>query len=134
MDDVIVGKVASLQRCISRARAEYAASQDFANDFTHQDAAILNVLRACEQAIDLAAHIIRTRKLGIPADSREAFKLLYEAQIITSQLFNRLSAMVGFRNAVVHTYQKMDIAIVIDVIQTGLSDLLQFTDIILALA
>jgi hypothetical protein len=38
--------------------------------------AILNVTRACETAIDLANHIIKKEKLGIPASSAESFSLL----------------------------------------------------------
>ncbi len=36
--------------------------------------------------------------------------------------------MVGFRNTVVHEYQQINLNIVITVIETGLDDLIQFTD------
>ena len=133
MDDVVIGKVTSIQRCIIRARQEYAASQDFENNFTHQDAAILNVLQACELAIDLAAYLIRKRKLGIPSESREAFELLRDAQLISPQLCQQLVKMVGFRNTVVHAYQDVNITVVISVIVSRLDDLLTFTDVVVTL-
>lgn len=74
MNDVVINKVQSIQRCVKRAREEYAQAEDFLTDYTHQDAAILNVLRACELAIDLAAYVISQRKLGVPTSSREAFE------------------------------------------------------------
>ncbi len=58
MDDLILNKVASIERCISSVKEEYEAdTEGFANDYTRQDAAILNLQRACEQSIDLANHI-----------------------------------------------------------------------------
>ncbi len=61
MNDVVINKVQSIQRCVLRAREEYrAAGGQFQSDYTRQDAAILNITRACEQAIDLANHLIRS--------------------------------------------------------------------------
>jgi hypothetical protein len=34
------------------------------------------VTRACEQAIDLANHVIRAEKIGIPTDSAESFEVV----------------------------------------------------------
>ena len=77
MNDVVINKIQSIQRCVRRAREEYQANRDgFAGDYTRQDAALLNVVRACETAIDLANHVIRARKLGIPVSSADSFELL----------------------------------------------------------
>ena len=55
MNDIVVNKIQGIQRCIRRARKVYQANPDgFATNTTHQDAALLNVLRACEMTIDLA--------------------------------------------------------------------------------
>jgi len=132
MNDVIVNKVQSIQRCVLRAREEYGdAGGRFLEDFTHQDAAILNITRACEQAIDLANHLIRSEKLGIPMDSAESFELLIKVAIIPAELGGRLKRMVGFRNTVIHEYQAVDPYIVEAVIKTGLDDLLAFAQICL---
>ena len=66
MNDIALNKIQSIQRCVRRAREEYDASDAFEADHTRQDAAVLNVLLACEQAIALANHVIKTRQLGIP--------------------------------------------------------------------
>lgn len=132
MNDVTVNKITSIQRCIKRAREEYAAAQNnFENDYTHQDAAILNITRACEQSIDLANHIIKIKKLGIPTDSSESFDLLYNGGLITGKLRDALKKMVGFRNTIIHEYQEIDINIVINIIKKNLEDILQFTDTIM---
>jgi len=130
MNDVI-NKVQSIQRCVKRAREEHSRAENFIIDYTRQDAAILNVLRACELCIDLAAFVIRRRKLGVPTSSREAFELLRDAGLISSPLCDRLLRMVGFRNIAVHPYQSLDMRIVASVIQNDLDDLLAFADVIL---
>ena len=133
MNDVLVNKIQSIHRCIDRAREEYElAGQAFKTDYSRQDAAILNITRACEQAIDLASHLIRARKLGIPNDSKEGFRLLEKHGLISPELSGKLQKMVSFRNTVVHEYQATNIDIVIAVIQTGLADLVEFTDTVLA--
>ncbi len=132
MNDIVINKVQSIQRCVRRAREEKrAAAESFPHDFTRQDAAILNVTRACEQAIDLANHVIRAEKIGIPTDSAESFELLARAGIIAAELGVRLRKMVGFRNTVIHEYQVVDIGIVESVITDGLADLLAFADQVL---
>lgn len=128
MNDVVLNKVQSIQRCVARARAEHAAATDWAADFTRQDAAVMNVLRASERAIDLANLVIRRDRLGIPATSRESFERLCAAGIIPAELGTRMRAMVGFRNIAVHNYRTLDLEIVARVLETGLDDVLAFAD------
>lgn len=76
-DDVLINKAATIERCVARAREEYAADPDsFARDHTRQDAAILNIQRACEAALDMGQHLIRRERLGVPQSARDVFALL----------------------------------------------------------
>jgi len=129
MNDVVINKIQSIQRAVRRAREEYKVDPGgFASNYTRQDAALLNVVRACETAIDLANHIIRVRKLGIPVSSADTFELLKAERIIDSRMAERMKKMVGFRNTVVHQYTKVDLSIVEAVIVTELDELLAFAD------
>lgn len=133
MNDIVINKVQSIQRCIQRARDEYRlAGELFHTDLTRQDAAVLNITRACEQAIDLANHLIKIGKMGIPTSSTECFGLLAAKRVISTALEEKMAKMVGFRNIAVHEYQKLKIEIVEAVIQKNLDDLLEFTDCLLA--
>lgn len=121
-----------MQRCIQRARQEYGSNpENFDTDYTKQDASLLNILRACEQAIDLANHVIKSHKMGIPASSSESFDLLRQKFIIDVEMSEKLKNMVHFRNTLIHQYQRMDLEIVKTVIVSGLDDLIQFGDRIL---
>jgi uncharacterized protein YutE (UPF0331/DUF86 family) len=129
MNDIIMNKIQSIQRCIQRAREEYESDPEgFDTNYTRQDAAILNVLRACEQAIDLANYMIRKHKMGIPVSSAESFDLLRQKSIIDAPLAEKLKKMVHFRNTVIHQYRQTDIGIVQAVIISGLDDLILFGD------
>ncbi len=133
VDNVIVAKAEIIERCIGRARDELAASTNFDTDYTRQDAAILNVERACEAAIDIMNRIIKLRSLGVPASTRDGFDRLVRAGVIEQDLADRLMRMVGFRNLAVHQYQKLDLAIVRAVIEKNLDDLLEFSSLALRL-
>jgi len=133
MNDVAINKIQSIQQCVARAREEYAANREgFATDYTRQDAAMMNVLRACEQAIDLANLIIKHHKMGIPNSSTESFVLLQRQGVIDEALQQKLKGMVHFRNIAVHQYQKLNIEIVRAVLETGLDDLVRFGDAVWA--
>lgn len=133
MNDTVLNKVQSIQRCVARARQEYGVDvAGFSTDFTRQDAAILNILRACEQAIDLANHVIKHHKMGIPTSSADSFALLQQHGVIKDDLLIKLKNMVHFRNIIIHQYQHLNLAIVSAVIETGLDDLIKFGDRIMA--
>ncbi len=127
MTDVGIQKITSLQRCVARAREAYAAAgTEFRTNYNLQDAAILNVIRACDSAIDLANMAIRRRRLGVPNESRDSFATLVREGILDSELGDRLKRMVGFRNLAVHQYRELDLDILISVIGQNLEDLLAF--------
>ena len=132
-DNVIVAKAETIERCIKRARTELASSGDFDNDYTHQDAAVLNVERACEAAIDIANRIIRLRGLGVQASTRDAFDRLLEAGVIDRAICDKLKRMTGFRNIAIHRYHELDPAVVRAVIEKEVDDLLEFGAIALRL-
>lgn len=133
MSEVLAQKVTSLQRCVARARAARAeAGADFRTSYNLQDAAVLNVIRACDTAIDLANMLIRRRRLGIPGESRESFAILAREKVIAADLGDRLQRMVGFRNIAVHQYRDLDMDVVETVIEHRLDDLLAFAQTILA--
>ncbi len=122
-----LAKIAAIERSVARAREEFAAAgATFATDFTRQDAAILNILRASESTLDLANILIRERGLGIPQSSRDSFKLLADARLIAPDASARLQRMIGFRNIAVHQYQTLELAIVQAILRDDLDDLLAF--------
>lgn len=131
-DDVLINKAATIERCVKRAREEYAYDPaTFATDYTRQDAAILNIQRACEAALDMGQHLIRREKLGVPQSARDVFALLAQGGWITATLAESLKHMVGFRNIAVHDYQTLQLPITVSIIQNNLDEFLQYSQTLL---
>ncbi len=120
-DNVSLNKAAIIERCIRRMREEYQADTALTN-FTHLDALILNIERACQAAIDLSMHIVSIEHLGVPQSSAESFKLLQQSGKIDSQLASRLAGMTGFRNIAIHQYQEIDQEIIHYIMKDGWKD------------
>jgi len=132
IDNIILNKTAIIERCIKRIQEEYQGFEDeLATNHTRQDSIILNLERLCQSAIDLAAHLVRIKKLSIPQDSRELFQMLEQNDLISETLSHNLQSMVGFRNLAVHDYQKLNLDIVRAIINRHLTDFQAFSKKIL---
>ena len=134
MNDVLIGKQQSLDRCLARVRHAWAQPSDlpFEEDYDKQDVVVLNLQRACEQAIDMANHVVNAKKLGWPRTSAESFDLLAGAGVIPTSTAANMKAMVGLRNIVVHQYQDLDLDIITAVIRDHLDDLADFARVVVA--
>ena len=129
MDDVALNKAAIIERAVARAREEFGGDPASLENLTKQDSIVLNLQRACEAAIDLAMHLVRSHRLGIPQSTRDAFDALEHAAIIDSELAARLRRMVGFRNVAVHDDQRLQLPIVRAIVESGVDDLLAFASL-----
>ncbi len=128
MDDVLLNKAIHIDRCLVRIGEEYIGHEsELETNYTRQDAIILNLQRACEATIDAAMHLVRTRKLGVPQRSRDAFSLLQGAEIIDVELSDVLKKMVGFRNVSIHDYTELNMQVVRAILERRLDDLRRFS-------
>lgn len=122
IDDIDINKAAIIRRCLARVREEYADDPAALDDFTTQDSIILNILRACEAAIDLAMHRVSLGLHGIPQSSRGAFDLLEKNSVLSASCASAMKNMVGFRNIAVHSYQDLQMPILQAIVSNHLSD------------
>ncbi len=131
-DDVLINKAASIERCVARAREEYASNPlTFAASYTRQDAAILNIQRACEAALAMGQHLVRREKLGVPQSARDVFALLAAGGWIDAALADSLKRMVGFRNIAMHDYQALQLPITVSIITGHLDEFLRYSQAVL---
>ena len=134
MDDVLMNKIASIERCLKRIEEEYIGfEQELETNYTRQDSIVLNLQRACEASIDAAMHIVRINKLGVPQESRNAFELLENSRFLNADLAQRMKKMVGFRNVAVHDYQKLNSEILKSILENHLGDFRRFSSSMLSL-
>jgi uncharacterized protein YutE (UPF0331/DUF86 family) len=125
---VILNKAGVIERCIARVREEHDGNdENLMSNFTRQDSIILNLQRACEATIDLAMHLVRVKKLGIPQESKDAFQFLSEANIFDTETSEKLMKMIGFRNIAVQDYKKLNLEIVKSIVNNDMDVFLDFS-------
>lgn len=124
---VIELKLESLRRCLARIRSKQPFSvQQLVEDFDLQDVVSLNLTRAVQLAVDIAAHQVASLDVPAPNTMGESFDRLAQAGRIPADLASRLKAAVGFRNIAVHNYSQMNWATVHAIVHQHLGDFDQF--------
>ena len=125
-DDVVIQKLASIDRCLESVRRYVAGDLERLGDQMVLDAVVLNLQRACELAIDAACREVSRHWLGVPADSGDAFSLLERDSLLSPLIADRMRRMVGFRNVALHEYRRLDPMIVRTVVEHRLDDFQDF--------
>ncbi len=124
---VIEEKLESLRRCLARIRQRRPDSaQALLNDADAQDILSLNLVRAVQLCVDIAAHRLTATDLPPPDTMGQSFDLLASAGLITPALAGRMKAAVGFRNIAVHSYRSIDWHIVFAIASDHLDDFEDF--------
>jgi len=77
-------------------------------------------------AVDIANHIIAEKRFRKPGAYREAFEILHEEGLISTNLSDKLSDLAGLRNILVHIYWRLDIDAVYGVLQQDSGVLKEF--------
>ena len=110
-DNIVLNKAAIIERSLRRMKEEYKFNPTLDN-YTHIDAMILNIERACQAAIDMAQHLVAVYHAGMPQTSADAFLLLEKQGQLSSKTTRSLVKMTGFRNVIIHEYQELELDIV----------------------
>ena len=86
-----------------------------------------------EVCLDVAGHIIASKRLRAPKDYADSFLVLKEAGIISFDLCQRLRQMAKFRNRLVHLYSEIDSEYIYSFIQNDLDDFTKFKQSIVSM-
>lgn len=129
---VIDEKLLSLNRCLSRIKLHTPACvETLQNDFDTQDIINLNLQRAVQISVDIAAHILAEQLHEQTPTMAETFLTLSKYGILESQLASRLAKVVGFRNIAVHEYNTLDMDILYSIITKEIGCFYEFSDTVL---
>jgi uncharacterized protein YutE (UPF0331/DUF86 family) len=129
--DVINRKLESLRRCIARITSKMPMTRDeLRSNYDLQDIVALNLERAVQTCVDIAAHVMSETEMPPPSTMAEGFARLAELQILPLQLAESLQKAVAFRNILVHNYTDVNWDIVADMVTHRLTDFIQFAQAI----
>lgn len=128
MDRLIIErKLDSLQRCLARIHDKTPDTVGkLENDLDLQDVLVLNLSRAVQICVDIAAHILSERRQPPPDTMGQASDLLVREQLLDAPLAERLKRSVDFRNLAVHNYEAINWAIVHSIATRHLQDFEDF--------
>ena len=130
---LIEEKLETLRKCVARIEGKRPASaKTLAGDADLQDIIALNLTRAVQLSVDIAAHIIADTDASAPETKAQAFDTLANLKVIEPELANRMKKAVGFRNIAVHSYQAIDWEIVHNICHKNLGDFKLFAQAIAA--
>ena len=127
--DLVLAEVETLER--SLARIDTARTRAGLDALDRQDIIVLNLQRAVQAMLDLAARVVAREGLGVPDELAASFELLKRAGVLDDDLADRMRRMTGFRNVAVHEYRKLDPDIVASIARDRLGALRAFAKVVL---
>jgi uncharacterized protein YutE (UPF0331/DUF86 family) len=124
-EDLVAKKLALIETYVRELRT-LAKPREISTEVRERRFAEHTLQIAIQAAMDVASHIVSDEKLGEPTTNSQLFELLAQAGWLQNDQSERLRKMAGFRNVLVHGYAVVDPAIVRDVVENHLGDLLDF--------
>ena len=133
IDKKVIGeKLLSLNRCLERVKLHTPANVEaLQSDFDTQDIICLNIQRAVQISVDIAAHILAEQLHEQTPTMAETFLALSRHGLLDSQLASRLAKAVGFRNIAVHEYNTLYMNILYSIITHEINCFYEFADTVL---
>lgn len=102
--------------------------ESYRNSWKDMDSAERNLQKTIEAIIDIGKMLIADKGLREPANNREVFLILEEHKLFPSEFMSLIDKMIGLRNILVHSYDRIDETIVYGIIQKNLSDIRKLSD------
>ena len=131
---LLLRKLAELEEYLRQIK-EYANVnvEEYSKDWRIQRIVERTLQMMIESCADIAGHIISDRGYRIPTSYADTFRVLYEKEILTKDLFEILEKMAKFRNIIVHHYDRIDPEIVVTILRKDLDDFVVFKNLIINL-
>ncbi|MBC7320482.1 DUF86 domain-containing protein [bacterium] len=130
--DLILRKISELEEYLSQLReVKDITLEDFLKDWKVQRAVERILQISIEICIDIANHIISSEDWRVPVSYSDTLRVLKENKVIDDELFNIMERMVKFRNIIVHNYDRIDQAVIINILRNNLNDFVRYKDSII---
>jgi uncharacterized protein YutE (UPF0331/DUF86 family) len=126
-NELIIVKASSIKKHLNRVKGKRNTDlQTFLKDLDRQEIILFNLQMAIQNCIDIAAHIISDEGFGVPGSTNEMFYMLEENGYLNRDITEKMVKLVGFRNLMVHGYEKIELDQVFKVAQKDIRDLNEY--------
>ena len=129
-DPDLIAKRLALVETYVRDLKTLAKPERIADDVREQRFIEHTLQLAIQAVIDVASHVVSDERFGEPETNQALFVLLARNGWLDTTLAQRLANAAGFRNVLVHGYASVDLAIVRDIVENHLDDLVAFVEAI----
>ena len=124
---LVLRKIHSIEMYLTQIKKKRDVGiEAFEKDKDLQSIILFNLIQSIQSCIDIGMHIISDSGWEMPASQADIFEILTQNKIITKQLSKKMIKMIGFRNRIVHEYEKIDLKIVYEVWRKNLKDIERF--------
>jgi uncharacterized protein YutE (UPF0331/DUF86 family) len=114
-------------------RIPLATFDEFSSDFRNVAASLYLLQTSIQALIDLGAYIVTAKALRVPRTSHEIFERLEEAGLVPQGTAAAVAPIVGFRNRIVHLYDRVDTRRVYEILTTHRNDLPRILHMLLSI-
>ncbi|MGH8597698.1 MAG: type VII toxin-antitoxin system HepT family RNase toxin [Gammaproteobacteria bacterium] len=109
MGELLIKKLLASRARIVKLRAALPADADQVLQDERLEAYLsFGLFILIQDAIDLAAHLIAARGLGVPSSQRESFEILTGAGLLNKELAADMGQIAALRNRIAHSYGDVD--------------------------
>ena len=128
----VLEKAGNIRQSVNRlAQFEKMDAEEFQGNFDNYAIAEHHLRRALENLFDTGRHILVKNGLGHPSNYRDVIDMLGKAGIIPSNFASKIRGMAGYRNRLIHEYDRIDQAELYLIITTKLKDISEFVDYVI---
>jgi uncharacterized protein YutE (UPF0331/DUF86 family) len=128
---IIENKISAIKKYLKIAAGyKKYAQKKLEGDASLRGAVERYLYLAAQATIDLAEAVIAYKNFRKPQTMSESFEILKEEDIINAELSQEMIKMVGFRNVMAHDYERVNYAIVYNVLQNGAEDIEKFIKVV----
>lgn len=133
MTDLLQSKLVVLRDNLEHlAQLPQDSFAEFSADFRTLDSALHRLQTSIQALIDIGSYVLAELGLGAPATSRAILELLEQHGKLPQGSVTRFGPIFGFRNRIVHLYDRVDPEIVYRVLVERRDDLAELADHLLA--
>ncbi len=133
VNGIILDRLKSLEKELTYLRSErdqVGSFDEFRNDIRLFRAVEHSLQIAIQMCLDIGQRLCSQELARHPETYRNVFEILVDENVIPQQLMIPLRNMVGFRNIIVHEYERVDAGHVYGILKTRLGDFETFANAI----
>lgn len=119
----------SLER-LGRINKSNSSLNKYRKSWKDKDSAERNLQKIIEAIVDIGKMLLSDKKLKEPCNNREVFLILNENDLFPSRYISLMDKMIGMRNIIVHSYDRIDDAVVYGVLKKNIDDIRRLLELL----